>query len=360
LRHLAPLVYVVAPAALLATPSARAQATSGTVVLLVEDRAAPLSRRLQQEIESLGLTVRIIAEGDALASQREIGARVPGAIATVRVGSGDAGVVELSMIDRATGKVFARRLVVATPDEPLTIELVATRTVELLRAALIDVPSPPPPAPPKATPQRDADAPAPLAHEQATPTRSATLSLLGGPALLYRAGFRPGAHVAATLTYMSSARVGVSAAALIPVLPARLTGEEGDVEVSATSYRLSGVAEVLPPSWPVGLRLSLGVALNRLYVAGAAHSPYLAADEHVVTWSPVAATGLRLPLGSAVSVAAEAAAFIDYPRTVVRLAGREAATWGRPTLVGSLGLEIAWPGGGSTTTAPSRSTGAWP
>jgi len=51
----------------------------------------------------------------------------------------------------------------------------------------------------------------------------------------------------------------------------------------------------------------------------------------------------RFRVAPSLFVLTELTAAIAYPRTVVRLAGREATDWGQPLGTAAIGLEVAWP-----------------
>src|SRR5688500_8238648 len=114
-------------------PPARAE-QGPALVVLIDPGLPALSRRLEEEIEALGLSVVNVPEigpGESLEDR----ARSAQAVAAIRVMSAGSGFVEMTIVDRATGKTVSRRLAIATPADPAAAELVATRTVELLRAS---------------------------------------------------------------------------------------------------------------------------------------------------------------------------------------------------------------------------------
>jgi hypothetical protein len=322
---------------------ALAQPQRDTVVMLVDSSVVPLSRRLKLEIEALGLVVKL-AQSAVPAPSLEDEARAAGAVAAIRVASIGGGAVEMTILDRATGKTLSRKLVVAPTSDPAAAELIATRTVELLRASLMELAAPHPArGDVPITPKLQALAPPTTSDSTRLRERIGALSLLVGPALLYSANWRPGAHLFASLTWMPIYRLGVNAAVLIPLVPARLTSQEGHVDLFVTCYRLSGVFDVSDGAWPISLRLSAGLALARLRLNGTASSPYFGTGEERLTWSPTAGITARLPLARNLSVVSELLALVAYPRTVVRSAGREVSEWGRPAAAGTIGLELAWP-----------------
>ncbi len=120
-----------------------ARAEQALRVLVIDPGVPALSGRLSEEIEALGLTV-VIVDGDSSAPLEE-SARENEAIAAIRIEGGGSGAVEMTIVDRATGKTVRRRLAIATPSDPASAELIATRTVELLRASLMELSAAHPP-----------------------------------------------------------------------------------------------------------------------------------------------------------------------------------------------------------------------
>ena len=138
-------------------------------------------------------------------------------------------------------------------------------------------------------------------------------------------------------------RLGVSGAVLVPMVPARLTGREGSVDLFASLYRLAAIVEVGAKSSPVSLRCSAGVELAHLHFDGTANPSYVGAVDTRTTWSPLVGLAARFRVAPSLFVFTELTAALAYPRTVVRLAGREATDWGQPLGTAAIGLEVAWP-----------------
>jgi hypothetical protein len=171
------------------------------------------------------------------------------------------------------------------------------------------------------------------------------VSLLVGPSLLYSTGLRSGIHVLSTLTYMPFERAGLSASVLAPVLPAQLVRPEGTVELYTTFYRLGAVLEVTGKSPKVSLRLTAAAGLGRLQLLGQASSAYASATESRFVACPSLGVTARFALASSLRFFVDATGSTAFPKTVVRVAGREAADFGRPSLGAALGLELSAPVG---------------
>lgn len=315
---------------------ARAEEPSVSKVVLVDSGVPALSQRLRDEIESLGFEVTRAPEREP-AEPLEALARSEGAVAAIRVSESGHGAVEMTIVDRATGKTVSRRLAIATPTDPASAELIATRTVELLRASLMELAAAHPArGDVVVTPEVEALTPV------LAPERVGTLSLALGPALVHTPSWGVSFDVWAALTLLTQRGIGGTAQVSVPLTSADLTSREGTVELLASLYRLGGVLDIDLRS-PIGARLQAGVLLARLTVSGSADTPYFGREEHLLAWGPWIGANLQAKLGRGFSVLLGSDTALTFPRTVVRSAGREVAIWGRPVSSGAAGLELAWP-----------------
>ncbi|HXK18486.1 MAG TPA: hypothetical protein VNG33_11820, partial [Polyangiaceae bacterium] len=129
---------------LLARP-ARAQAqASGTILLVVDERAVALATRVAAELEALGFSVQSQTR-EPKPAELAAEARRAGAFAAIGIGPTAEGSVEITVLDRVTGKTLRRELLGRSLSDPTTRELVALRASELLRASLMEIEAPHPP-----------------------------------------------------------------------------------------------------------------------------------------------------------------------------------------------------------------------
>jgi hypothetical protein len=314
-----------------------------TVVVVTAPGVQPLARRLGQEIESLGLAVKWISPEGANPTSLEHEALAAGAVASIRIAPTGSGDVELAIFDGSTGKTASWKIAAATGYDPASGEITATRTIELLRASLLEMaarrasivePTPAPEVRPVARSVRVEPS-----VEEPSPT---TLSLDAGPSLLYSAHWQPGVHMLTALTWMPVYRAGITTSVMVPITPARFASQEGTVDLFATFYRLGAVLEVTRPRSPVSLHLTAAAGLGRLHLIGEGVPPYSGATEDQMVVTPSVGITARIFLAPNLGLFANTMGSAAFPKTVVRLAGREASTWGRPAIAGAIGLELSW------------------
>jgi hypothetical protein len=305
-------------------------------MLLIDPGSEPLTVRLREEIESLGLEALIVAEGDP-AEPLELRARLAGAVGAIRITQQGSGSVDITILDRATGKTVSRHLPIATGTDPVSSELVATRTVELLRASLMELEAPHPSrGEVTVTPEVRALA-APVSEPPAT-----TLAVAAGPALVTSSGLAASFDIWVALLLRTQSGFGATAAVVAPGAGGGLESPEGHVSASAWQYRLGAVFEG-PQLTPVlSPHFEAGATLVTLTTDGVASAPFRGVEQHSMLWGPWVSAGLRCELVPRLSVLAAAEIALLFPETVIRSDGREVATFGRPLVAANAGLEIAW------------------
>jgi hypothetical protein len=320
----------------LRTEGSRADTGAGARILLVDPGSQPVTARLRQEIESLGLVVTVVAEHDP-AEPLEDRARVAEAVGAIRITQRGSGSVEMTILDRATGKTVSRRLTIATASDPVSAELVALRTVELLRASLMELQAPHP---------ARGDAPITaelraLAVPAADPQKS-VLALATGPAVVTSPGLGASIDLWIALVLRTESGVGVTLRVLAPATNSEIEGREGSVSAFAWQYRLGAILEKPRLTDALTVRFEAGAAVVTLATDGDAGPAFRSVKQRSLTWGPWVAVGLRHEIISRLSVLLAADVALLFPETVIRSAGREVASFGRPLTVGSTGLEIAW------------------
>ncbi|HEX2870029.1 MAG TPA: hypothetical protein VHP33_02210 [Polyangiaceae bacterium] len=315
-----------------------AQTSPRTVVLLVDSHAGPVSRRLVQEIESLGLTVKLVTAGSTSAATLPEEAAAARAVAAIYVAGTAASDIDMTILNGQTGKTVSFKLSAAVTPEPSAAELIPTRAVELLRASLLPLAA-------RAEIPRGVPANGKAAepHEAAPPQSRGRLAVMLGPALLHSVHVRPGAQLQSSITWMPLQRFGLEAAVLAPLVAARLTSPQGSVELWGTLFRLGGVVELGPRTSPVLLRCKLGIEHERLRLQGKPNAPYRGAIDSVATFAPFVSVAPRFRLAAGLHAVTELALALASPTTVIRVAGHEVTNWGRPLATVAVGLELEWP-----------------
>lgn len=315
--------------------SSRAQSGRSTV-LLVDPGSAPLTHRLREEIEALGLEVTVVPESKP-PEPLEARARTARAVGAIRITGSDSGFVDMTILDRATGKTVSRHLAIATPSDPASAELVATRTVELLRASLMELDAPHPPR---------GDAPVtPDVQALAEPSfrsKAGSVAVATGPALVVSPGLGASLDVWVALSLHAERGVGATARVLAPATGGEVETAEGRVSAVAWQYRLGASYDGSSPGDDVAPRVQAGVALVTLSTDGSARAPFRSVRERSLAWGPWASLGLEVTLARRLALVAAGDVTFLLPKTVIRSAGREVATFGRPLAGAAAGLELVW------------------
>jgi hypothetical protein len=316
---------------------------SGTnvVVIVYEPHATTVSRRLRQEVEALGFRVELKREGSEPRSLEAL-AMTSGAVAAIRVQPLAEGGVEMTVLDRATGKTVHRDLRRVVAADPAGEELIATRTVELLRASLLELNSDHPS-------RGDTPASAPVValalHEQerGLRRRSGAIFVSAGSAVLLMPDFRPSWQLALRAAWSSAGGLGLSAELFSPLSAARFSEPEGSVEARATSYRLGASWALGSSEAPISGAVGAGWSLTTLSARGSASAPYVGAQDDFVVWAPWLSLGGRVRLADHFALWAQSSGSLALPRATLRVAERAAADFGRPAWLLSFGPELSWP-----------------
>ncbi len=236
--------------------------------------------------------------------------------------------------------------------EPAEPELLAVRAVELLRGALLPVPQPaaqpptaesgqaPEPAPPSLPVN-----PRPVGEEDSqnagdSADDSATSFFLG-PGLLVGPGGVPvtpqllvGGH------YRAVWRLGVDARLVIPTTAGRVSAPEGSMELRTLIMGAAATLQLTEPgsTWTALTGLGLGAA--HLWFAGDALAPTTAAEGSTWAATPFAELAASYRLHPMLALRGDALATLLRPEPILRIAGREVASFGQPALVLAVAIEV--------------------
>jgi hypothetical protein len=316
------------------------------LVVIVDAEDSAITRRLRQEIEALGFSVELLPEPPPLTMGEDSSA--PRAVAVIEIKAARPGSVRLSIVDPKTTQVVRQALPIEAAHDPNSAELVATRTVELLRAARLTVRTQDPRSedsvttntkPAAATPEPSKPAPPP---SEPSPEPASQLLVGAGGGLSCVPEWTPGFDASLSVAWWSAGRWGLLAELTLPLLSCRLEGPNGDIDALANRYRFGAVFEAFRER-PFALRMALGGELEQLAFRGRAQAPYVNAESHLLAFAPWVRVGGSLRIARSLRVVTALTGAWTVPRSVVNFAGREVSRWGRPGLTGSLGAEWSFP-----------------
>lgn len=337
---------------LAATARAAGAAALPRIVIIAPTSDDRISLRLQAELRTLHFDVPDveIAPNPPSRAQLEEAARKSEAVAAVRIVPSSAG-IEVWIVDRMTGKTVLREIVTKEGSAASGDATVALRVVELLRASLMELDAARPPEGEMAPPPLIRELMAPPRHTvPAWPSKVALPALdppvfsieLGPAALLSSGGFSPSGLVSAAVHYRPAEPFGASLLALIPIVPAVVSGPEG-----ATSARVGLLGVGLRGTWTSpGSRwsptLGGGISALWLHVDGQPAAHFTGSSASVFSAAPYLRAGLGLTLLPRLRVRADTLVGASLPPTLVKFGERLAAVWGVPFVAPTLGVELLW------------------
>jgi hypothetical protein len=310
-------------------------------VVILGPSQSPIVARVRDELAVLGFDVRVEADADG----RDLAAlgRRHGAAAVARV---SARPPEIDLwVDAAPAEPSLQ--VLRDPPDPA---LLALRAVELLRARLLPVPivAEPPPPPPPASPAPVASAtPAPSASQELSvapapaPRSRGPVALIAGPALLVSPGGVPPAfHLRLGAEWDPLPRFGVDAMLFVPVTAATVSAAEGSISLRPLGLG-GGVHALLTDSLSdLTVALGLGLQAMALMYRGEATGTFAAQSGTAWSASPYAAASAAYRFHPRFAVRFDLVTSLVRPEPVLRIAGREAASFGQPAFVPSIDLEV--------------------
>jgi len=332
----------LAAALFLAPLSAPAQSAPGNtgstlprVVLFAKDPLDPLVRRVVAELHSLGFDVVTTSDDDAVKSapQMEGIAQSSDAVAAVRVAIGDAS-IDLWIVNVRTHETVLRH-VVSGKDATVA----ALRSVEALRVSLIDLQAlvPPPPEPERPRPP-------PETHDVVAvpppPPRRANFGLeLGLGAASGMGGFGASMHAVAQVEWMAASHWGIHVLGVAPLMSSRVSASEGSAQVT---FGILGSGITWQPivSSPVMPHLGVGLSGILLYTRGVPSNGFVGYSQVDLAAAPYLRAGSSFALAPSWRLSADLLAAASFPEPVVYFADRKASSWGRPLLLGTLGIEV--------------------
>lgn len=317
-------------------------------IAVVDDATAPeVTARLVAELRFLGFAPEVVAPPPRIEPEAlfEL-ARASGAAAAISVDVAG-GRVQVWIVDRITGKLVARELGLApeadaapppeadAAPEPATLEPreIAVRTVELLRASLLEVEHAPPP--------REAEVPVtPAARRTLRRPRprfgaAAAVAVGGAPG-----GLPVAVHARAHARFMPHPFVGVLLSGTAPLHAVEVSAPEGSARIRTGWLGVGPRVALRPPDATVVPELSAVAGAAFVGMDGTGAPGHLGARALVVDAIFEATAGLEIALSPRIRLRLEAAAGTCARTVRVRFAGRPVATWCRPHALGSVGIGV--------------------
>ncbi|HEY4121797.1 MAG TPA: hypothetical protein VGM56_28215 [Byssovorax sp.] len=301
-----------------------------------------LGRRLTAELEALGFRVVPIdpEKNPASRASLEESARRSGALAAIRAVPSERG-VEVWIADRVTGKTVLREMLREEGAHDRDGAL-ALRTVELLRASLIEVALP--------SSRGDVDVADDLrdrlnlpAPESSAPPRLDRLRFsLGAGPLLSAGGFGPSCAVQGGVAWMPLDFFGFAVTAWVQATTPTVRAAEGTASLSAMfvgggpRFRLAERRSAWSPT------LDIGMAAVLLRSSGSASQGYVSGTSSGAGAAPYLQPGIAFWASRTVRVRADVLVGLLAAGATVTLGSQRAATWGAPFVLPSAGLDFGW------------------
>jgi hypothetical protein len=314
-------------------------AASGTILVIVDAQAQPLATRVAAELEALGFSV--VSETRAtLGPELASDARKASAFAAIAIGPSAEGSVEITVLDRVTGKTLRRELLGRSLSDPTTRELVALRASELLRASLMEIEAPHPPrGDVPASPRVASVARAPETIRR--PERRLRLSTESG--ILLAPGLSAAPLLQASLGVKAHERLELALTVGSQLTPATRSFSGGRVEATARWLSLGPHLLFLPrrETGRVALGLDAELTLLSLSASGfAADASHLGQARRA--WSGAATVGIdsKIRLFKQLWWTLRPSLGFAWSELSLRADSRTVRVWGRPWLVCATGLEV--------------------
>ncbi len=341
-----------------------------TVVLTAARDQVALRERLRTELDLGGwLVVEVPPQRAGLPRLPDEVARQVHASVALRLD--ERGDVELWVVDTASDATLHHETIPTDPsDGP---DVITLRVVEILRARLlklgVSLPSPPsrppgdeatvapppaaeaPPAPPKAAAPEPA---VPISPPSDVPARPPARAETGAHravdvALSPLASFSPGGlgvipELGLGAKYVLDHTWAFGVAGVVPIGSSTVENEAGRVSVHWGFAGVSAERRFLFGPGALVLGVAAGALTQRF--SGDANPPYRSASDWVTVFGSFGDVGGRFVLSPTVRLCVDAAVGVAAPRPVVVAADDRIATWGRPLVLLSAGLE--WQAWGSS------------
>lgn len=334
------LLWLLSLLLLLMTSRAHAETPpSGTILLVVDERAVALATRVAAELEALGFSVQSQTR-EPRPAELATEARRAGAFAAIGIGPTAEGSVEITVLDRVTGKTLRREVLGRSLTDPTTRELVALRASELLRASLMEIEAPHPPRgdlPPTPVVVRVASAPETIRRPERRLRLAAETGVLVAP------GLSPAPLLQAALGVRAWQRLELGATLGSQLTASSRVVDDGRLEATARWLGFGPKLLLLPRS--DASRVALGVEAQVTLLALSASGFAADANHRGQTrfvWSSAATLGIdsKIRIHKQLWWALKPSLGFAFSELSLRADGRDVKIWGRPWLQCATGVEV--------------------
>ena len=303
------------------------------VVVRVRSANGALDERFAAELSTLGFEVRDVEATDPDADLGAI-ARANGALAAVRASAENA--IEI-WVAAPHGLDPPIHEVIRDPRRGRNV--VTVLALEALRAHLIAIKPEPSPAPTNPEPPPSPPSPPPPAAIAPSPPSDPRLWIhvaVGGEAS--PGGLSPAADLVVALRFEPRPWIALSVFGAWSPTSAQIGAVEGGASVRRS---LAGCAFDLQARTGA-TTLSIGGGGALVFMAVRGQSPaagYAGQDASLVTAGPLLRGGAAFAISSSFRLRTELTTGVTFPRATISFADREAAAWGRPFAMLTLGIE---------------------
>jgi hypothetical protein len=333
-RFLAPLLLLFG--ALFFPKTVRADEPVVVAVLVSPSTGEALAARVQAELQSLGFqTTQVSIGDDTNPAALEAAAKKSGAAAAIHVVR-SADRAEVWVADRVTGKTLLRTVTCAPGEDAAGV--LAVRSVELLRASLLEIETAHPPRGEVRVTETVRRVVA-ASRPRATPPPFA-IGVGFGPVIVPSLSTAFDALVAVVWT---PSRLGLEIFGTIPLTSNQVCDNYGCADVTAAMFG-GGVRWVLTArAARVQPALGAGFAGVVAHAQGHAVAPYGSARADAGAAVAYAFASLSVALTSHVHIGVDVRAGSALPPIPIRFAGSQVAEWGGPFVATVLRTDIAFP-----------------
>ena len=314
-----------------------ASPSSVRIVLVTNHSDMAIVPLLRAEFEALGMQVELEDRGPNEIVPRDLNlvARRHQAVAAVRVLLA-AGVVEVWIADRVTGKVVLRDVIEhsgAKVDETL----VALRAVELLRGSLMELDAPHEP--------RGDVPPSPALRALARSMDDGERYALGvaGAGMWSEGGSTAVPALSLAVTWRAWRWFACRAWGVTALVPATLSAAEGSAAFTLRWAEIDALAVTPPSMGPWRGSVGIGIGLQAVAMEGRPIEPYWGESKTLWSLAPTLSASVAYVVAAPVRVVlgAWATSMLRFSR--VQFAGRDVGRYGALVAGGSLGMEVTWP-----------------